>query len=127
MNRRSKLSKEERQKRAVKREQRAEEAPARRAARQVREAYRRLPRAVRLRYRQIGMMYEWATRNPIVSQVVCEKCGLAQPYITDEDSFAGGGSAPTSYTGVTLCLSQHLLEIPCDGEYAVTMEAFSGS
>ncbi len=128
MNRRTKLTRADREKKAEKRQLRAEGAEERQASRLARERWRKIPRATRDRFRQIGQIYEWATRNPIVSQVVCEKCGLAQPYLTDEDEMLGGGQWPTSETGVTLCMSGHfLLGIPCDGEYAVTVETFSGS
>jgi hypothetical protein len=127
MNRRSKLTRADRQKRAVKREHRAEGAEERIAEREARERWLRIPRATRVRFQQIGQIYEWATRNPVVSQVVCEKCELAQPYVTDEDELLSGGKWPTSDDGITLCMSAHFLGIPCDGEYAVSVERFSGS
>jgi len=56
--------------------------------------------------------------EPILSEVVCEQCGLAQPYVTDED-----GEFPTSEDGITLCRREEFLGISCDGEYARTVEA----
>lgn len=80
-----------------------------------------------MQFQQVGQIYEWATRNPVVSQVVCETCGLAQPYVTDEDTLMDGSTWPTSDEGVTLCMHGHFLGTPCDGEYCITVEAFSGS
>ncbi len=71
-------------------------------------------------------MYEWATQFPIISDVVCETCLLAQPYRTDEDN-SDSVTFPESEDGVTLCLSQGLLGIPCDSEYCITVDGFSGS
>lgn len=122
MSRRSKLTKADRDKKAAKRERRAEGVDERQAARRVRESWARIPHAIKQKFQQAVQVYAWATRFPIVSQVVCESCGFAQPYRTDED-----GSYPMSADGITLCFRQHLLGLPCNGEYAVTVERFSES
>jgi hypothetical protein len=121
VSKRSKLSRSDREKRSSKRLRRIETA----GEREMERMKRRLPSPQK--QFEIGRhLYEWATTYPVISSVVCETCNLAQPYRTDENN-TDEVTFPESETGVTLCLSDGLLGIPCDGEYCITVEAFSGS
>ena len=120
MSRRAKkLTRTDRGKKADKRARRAEEAPQRLADREVRERWAKIPLAVKRRFAQIGQLYENATRNPVVSEVVCEECGFAQPYGSNDDP-----NLPKDDDENVICLRGPALGMPCEGIYCITTETF---
>lgn len=118
------MTRADREKKAAKRERRLEAQPQRQAEREVRERWAKIPLAVRRRYQHIANLYERATRAPVISQVVCEKCNFAQPYVTDDDDVKNFDVVFTE-DEVAQCLRGVALDLPCDGEYCVTVERFS--
>lgn len=110
MSRRTKLTRADRAKRAGKRERRIETAP---------ERVRRRSRVERLDRYQLALRdYLDATDYPVESEIVCERCGLAQP----ATHFEGGDPAIVE---VVPC--EGPLGMGCGHEYAVTVEAFTES
>lgn len=112
MSRRTKLTQAEREKRAAKRERRVSSMSERRSQQALSVAH--------TRFAQAATLYLKAVTEPVVSEVVCERCSLAQPYITDLD-----GDFLMSESGIVLCRREEFLGLSCDGEYAVTVEAFA--
>ncbi len=89
-------------------------------ARRSSKRLRRKPKSdLKRRLEEATRALQKSLRDPIISDVVCEHCGLAQPYVTDMD-----GDFPESEDRVVLCRREEFLGIPCSGEYCISIDHY---